>query len=801
MVSVSGDGLEARALEAAGSMLKATVHEPTVPPGGKGLWGHKGWQLPAYIQHVFNDLVEKGRPHDWSTYGLAVGIVRNWSQGHDGKGHRVKPSTVAAARKAMREWDAMRARSKAMTRAREGRVEPAELCEAAICEADHAAWAEGELRRAGLFDRNSDYGGMLGKAVMRLVRTMAGEGHSGASAAMVTQIFERLARYKPLTPLTDDPAEWQHHGEDVWGEPGGVWQSRRDPEAFSRDGGKTHWLSSDRQETYDEDGATWTRTAPTSKWPPLRRSAPARPLREASDDGVTDRSAMVALYPSPPLADALAVPGGLEPDDLHVTLAFLGELSAEQERRLRNVVASVAAEHRNGPLRGEISGTGVFSAGPKPVTYASVDLPGLPDLRDRLVRALDDAGIPVNREHGFTPHMTLAYRDLGAHRAEPIPVRFGSLYAVVGDRDRSRHTLGRGPVMRESGSSSDYKALLAARRVVLMPGPRPRRRRRRGALRQALREAAEDQERRQGQASDPAFEKLHPRAGAGSAQGGQFVKRGDGGSGAKATTHRKAKAKPKAKARPKVKRKAMTPEQSMALGVSLARLENGDQNKAARIERRILRDVFGQYVGPHDGWTEHQDDLVTTWVNRQALAHAQSILGDRLHATLGRRPDDPVGAQLRALTKFPDGILRDLMARGLQGIWIGNAPVNEQDDMASILEPQPRGVTGWDAAGGVWAGHKVVVRAISLGGTVLHELGHAIGEFYGVDDSPELIAAHQRLYPKLNPYLQQEGPGGRAGRQEMFAEAVREVLNVGPELAGQDFDPALVAWVRGILHV
>ncbi|NIO30179.1 MAG: hypothetical protein GTN75_00095 [Gemmatimonadetes bacterium] len=44
--------------------------------------------------------------------------------------------------------------------------------------------ARRELELAGLFDEDSDYGGMLGHSTMRLIEAFAAEGHSGMSAAM-----------------------------------------------------------------------------------------------------------------------------------------------------------------------------------------------------------------------------------------------------------------------------------------------------------------------------------------------------------------------------------------------------------------------------------------------------------------------------------------------------------------------------------------------------------------------------------------------------------------------------------------
>lgn len=89
----------------------STIHKPFGSPSGPGLWHHKGLQLPAYIQSVAHHLVTQG--HDESkAIEMAVGIVKNWAEGHDGHGHRVHPDVQAAAVKAVAQWEAGKAKSK-----------------------------------------------------------------------------------------------------------------------------------------------------------------------------------------------------------------------------------------------------------------------------------------------------------------------------------------------------------------------------------------------------------------------------------------------------------------------------------------------------------------------------------------------------------------------------------------------------------------------------------------------------------------------------------------------------------------
>lgn len=105
-------------------------------------------------------------------------------------------------------------------------------------------YAKDELTRAGLFDEDSDYNGELGNAALEIVKVFAKQGHSGASAAIVTSIVEKLLRFEPLTPLTYEPDEWNNVSE-MSGSP--MWQNKRKATTFSVDGGKTHYDLDDKE--------------------------------------------------------------------------------------------------------------------------------------------------------------------------------------------------------------------------------------------------------------------------------------------------------------------------------------------------------------------------------------------------------------------------------------------------------------------------------------------------------------------------------------------------------------------------
>ncbi len=68
--------------------------------------------------------------------------------------------------------------------------------------------AERELRLVGFYDKDTMYGDMLPKAVLELMKVFGDQGHSGMSAGIVSDLFNKLSRYKNLTPLTGKDEEW-----------------------------------------------------------------------------------------------------------------------------------------------------------------------------------------------------------------------------------------------------------------------------------------------------------------------------------------------------------------------------------------------------------------------------------------------------------------------------------------------------------------------------------------------------------------------------------------------------------------
>lgn len=103
---------------------------------------------------------------------------------------------------------------------------------------DLVTYAKKELGLAGLFDKDADYGGMIGESVLELITIFSKQGHSGGSSEAVIELFTKLMQYEPLTPLTYEAGEWWDVS-DLSGKP--LWQNSRNFKIFSTDGGKTHY--------------------------------------------------------------------------------------------------------------------------------------------------------------------------------------------------------------------------------------------------------------------------------------------------------------------------------------------------------------------------------------------------------------------------------------------------------------------------------------------------------------------------------------------------------------------------------
>jgi len=172
-----------------------------------------------------------------------------------------------------------------------------------------------------------------------------------------------------------------------------------------------------------------------------------RPLFEynAANGGV-----MIAFFLPLNLARKLALknPNAEPAEDLHITVAYLGkrqDLSADDMSVASQVASNISMKYS--PLNGNLGGVGRFttnrSVEGSDVLYLSVDVPYLEEIYIDVVNQLRERGVPYKREHGYTPHVTLAYMEPDIKTAlnrlsEPIPITLDTISLTVGSGNNRR---------------------------------------------------------------------------------------------------------------------------------------------------------------------------------------------------------------------------------------------------------------------------------------------------------------------------------------------------------------------------
>ena len=102
-----------------------------------------------------------------------------------------------------------------------------------------------ELKFAGYFDPEegeeamSGMNKMMADNVLELIEVFAKQGHSGFSASFCVGLFETLAKYKPLIPLTGRDDEWTDVAEMSGGP---LWQNKRCSHVFKQGDGQAYDL-------------------------------------------------------------------------------------------------------------------------------------------------------------------------------------------------------------------------------------------------------------------------------------------------------------------------------------------------------------------------------------------------------------------------------------------------------------------------------------------------------------------------------------------------------------------------------
>ncbi len=147
-------------------------------------------------------------------------------------------------------------------------------------------------------------------------------------------------------------------------------------------------------------------------------SVPALPAlvaaaeNEGADDEATEHTgAMIALVPADPAA--LVIEGGDPPEELHLTLAYLGEAAdwaPDAQAALNTALSAVLG----GTVDGQVFGHARFNPNDPekdPCAVYLVDSAGAREIRDAVWDVLATTpGVPALPEnHGFIPHITAGY--------------------------------------------------------------------------------------------------------------------------------------------------------------------------------------------------------------------------------------------------------------------------------------------------------------------------------------------------------------------------------------------------------
>lgn len=124
--------------------------------------------------------------------------------------------------------------------------------------------------------------------------------------------------------------------------------------------------------------------------------------------GADKDGAMVAVFLPEEAGEKIKVKGGEPVDDMHITLAYFVDKQADRDDwdDVVRIVEQIA--NQTPSLTGSIGGYGVFQ-NEVDILWAAPSVPGLAELRHKVVEACNEAGFAVSEDHGWAPHITLKY--------------------------------------------------------------------------------------------------------------------------------------------------------------------------------------------------------------------------------------------------------------------------------------------------------------------------------------------------------------------------------------------------------
>lgn len=119
--------------------------------------------------------------------------------------------------------------------------------------------------------------------------------------------------------------------------------------------------------------------------------------------------AMVAFLPHGP--QFLAVEGGDPPEELHVTMVYMGDDHTVYGAQHRHEISRVLSSLATGPVTAVVTGVQTLGDSEPPATVMMLDAPDLHALRPTIKDGMAAAGVPVPEDTypTYLPHLTLGY--------------------------------------------------------------------------------------------------------------------------------------------------------------------------------------------------------------------------------------------------------------------------------------------------------------------------------------------------------------------------------------------------------
>jgi hypothetical protein len=182
----------------------------------------------------------------------------------------------------------------------------------------------------------------------------------------------------------------------------------------------------------------------------------------------------------------------------------------------------------------------------------------------------------------------------------------------------------------------------------------------------------------------------------------------------------------------------------------------------------------------------HPPDAVDVRDGRRHCGALEDILYRQWAADERSAPPDAVRA-VDSLAELPEA-LKDKLAEGLDGIYVGSGGVPDLDDMQYLRgAPLPSGMATWDICAGAYGDRTIVVgdRPSPTPDVMLHEIGHALDDIDGrlMEDGPRQwqsdSAEFRALYEQCRPHFASDFhiQAENLGRHEFFADAFAAIAS------------------------